>query len=122
MKKILTLLFVTAIVLSLSSCATHSGLTSNVNSSTTNVVLEKNNYKIIQKVKGTASGTSVFGIGGSFRPLIERARTEMLENAGLIGTARAVINETVEVNNKSYAGIVNMKTVSVSAYVVEFKE
>jgi hypothetical protein len=74
-------------------------------------------------VKGAASGTTVFGIiGGSFRPLIDRARTEMLENAGLVGSSRAVINETVEVNNRSFIGIVTTKNVTVSAYVIEFTE
>ena len=107
---------------SFSSCAVHSGLTHNVNNHTTNVVLEKNNYKIIQKVKGTASGTTVLAIGGSFKPLIEKARAEMLESAGLIGTSRAVINETVEINNKNYVGVVNVKTITVSAYVIEFTE
>jgi len=122
MKKLLSVIFVIALLFSFSSCATHSGLTNNLNNSTTNVVLGKNNYKIIQKVKGTANGTSVFGIGGSFKPLIETARSNMLKNAGLIGTSRAVINETVEINNKSYVGIVNVKTVTVSAYVLEFTE
>jgi hypothetical protein len=122
MKKILSVIFVITIVCSLSSCAIHSGLTSNMNNHTTNVVLQKNNYKIIQKVKGTATSTSVFGIGGSFRPLIEKARTKMLESAGLIGTTRAVISETVETNNKNYVGIVNQKTVTISAYVIEFTE
>ena len=122
MRKFFSVLLVVSILFSFSSCAIHSGLTNNVNNHTTNVVLTKNNYKIIQKVKGTASGTSVFAIGGSFNPLIERARAEMLESAGLIGASRAVINETVEINNKSYVGIVNTKTVTVSAYVIEFTE
>ena len=120
MKRIVYVILTVAIVLSLSSCATHFGLTSNLNNSTTNVILQTNNYKIIKKVKGTASGTSVFGIGGSFKPLIEQARSEMLSSANLIGKPRAVINETVEINNKSYVGIVNVHTVTVSAYVVEF--
>jgi hypothetical protein len=108
-------------LLGFSGCAFHSGLTSNLNQNTTQVVLSTNNYKIIAKVKGTASGISVLGIGGSFKPLIERARAEMLENASIVGSSKAVINETVEVNNKNYAGIVNQKTVTVSAYVIEFK-
>ena len=44
----------------------------------------------------------------------------MLSSANLIGKPRAVINETVEINNKSYVGIVNVHTVTVSAYVIEF--
>jgi len=44
----------------------------------------------------------------------------MLSSANLIGKPRAVINETVEINNKSYVGIVNVHTITVSAYVIEF--
>ena len=86
------------------------------------VVLQDNNYKIIKKVKGEASGMSVFGIfGGSFRPLVEQARSQMLASANLIGKSRAIINETVEVNNKFFL-VVGFKTVTVSAYVIEFTD
>jgi hypothetical protein len=43
----------------------------------------------------------------------------MLESANLIGKSRAVINETVEVNNKFFL-LIGFKTVTVSAYVIEF--
>ena len=121
MKKNVTILTIIAIVFSLSSCAVHTGLTSNVNNSSTNVVLQGNNYKVVQKVKGTASGVAVFGFGGSFSPLVENARSEMLASADLVGRPRAVINEIVEVNNKSFV-VCRIKTVTVSAYVVEFYE
>ena len=122
MRKLSILILVVAIIFSLSSCAIHSGLTGNLNNSTTNVVLQTNNYKIIQKVKGEASGMSVLGIfGGSFRPLVEQARSRMLESANLIGKPRAIINETVEVNNKFFV-VVGFKTVTVSAYVIEFTD
>jgi len=121
MKNFFCVLLVVSMLFSFSSCAIHSGLTSNVNNHTTNVVLEKNNYKIVSKVIGNASGTRVFGIGGSFKPLIERARADMRSNDNLIGTSRAVINETVETNTKFF-GIVTVQTVTVSAYVIEFIE
>jgi hypothetical protein len=85
-------------------------------------VLSKNNFKVVSYVKGTASGTSVFGIGGSFKALIGEARKKMLENANLEGRSRAVINETVEQNYKNYVGVVNQKAVTVSAYIIEFTE
>ncbi|MDL2308634.1 hypothetical protein LJC68_05835 [Bacteroidales bacterium OttesenSCG-928-B11] len=119
MKKKLNVVIVVAIVFLFSSCAVHSGLTNNLNNHTTNVVLQENNYKIIQKVVGEAKGMSVLGFGGSFKPLIEQARNNMLASADLIGKSRAVINETVEVNNKSFV-VVGFKTVTVSAYVIEF--
>ena len=119
MKKILNTLTIIAIVFSMSSCAVHSGLTSNMNNNSTEVVLQGNNYKVIQQVKGSAKGTTVLGFGGSFSPLIDNARSEMLSSADLVGKPRAVINEIVEVNNKSFV-VCRVKTVTVSAYVVEF--
>jgi hypothetical protein len=85
-------------------------------------VLSKGNFKVVARVQGTSSGVSVFGFGGTFKAAIADARKEMLENANLVGTSRAIINETVEVNNESYAGIVNVKRVTVSAYIIEFTE
>ncbi|MCL2289237.1 MAG: hypothetical protein FWC34_00810 [Bacteroidetes bacterium] len=84
------------------------------------MVLQTNNYKIIKKVTGTATGTRVLCLfGGYQRPLVEKARSQMLESANLIGKSRAVINETIEVNNKFFL-VVGFKTVTVSAYVIEF--
>jgi len=119
MKKFLNIITIAAVIFSLSSCAVHSGLTSNTNSSTTKVVLQGDNYKIVQQVQGKASGIVVLGFGGSFNPLIADARSKMLESADLIGKSRAVINETVEVNDKIFV-VCKVKTVTVSAYVVEF--
>jgi len=121
MKRIFKLFFIILVAFSLSSCAIHSGLTNNTNNNVTNVVLQSNNYKIVGKVKGTASGLWVLCFGGSFSPLVDNARSEMLKNADLIGHSRAIIDETVEVNNKFYI-ILGYKTVTVSAYVVEFTD
>ena len=123
MKHILSIFFVITVVFSLSSCfATHSGLTSNMNNNVTNVVLQTNNYKIIQKVQNQASGVSVLGFGGSFQALVANARYKMLQSSDLVGHARAVINETVEVNYKNFVWIVEIKTVTISAYVIEFTD
>jgi hypothetical protein len=121
MKSFVNSFFVTVIVLSLSSCyGTHVGVGTNVNNNTTMVVLKSNNYKVIQKVSGTASGVTFMGVGGAFQALVENARGDMLRTAGLIGSSRAVINETVETNLKYYLGFVHVKTVTVSGYVIEF--
>ncbi|MDR0941000.1 MAG: hypothetical protein LBM68_02110 [Bacteroidales bacterium] len=121
MKRILTIATIAAIACALSSCAIHSGLTTNMNTNATEVVLQGNNYTVVQQVKGTANGVTVLGFGGSFSPLIENARSEMLSSANLVGGSRAVINEIVEVNNKTFV-VFSLKTVTVSAYVVEFTE
>jgi len=125
MKRILNAILIISLAFSLASCALHSGLTSNMNSNVTNVVLQDNNYKIIQKVQGQASATYIFGIpvagvvGGGFKPLIAKARNDMLRNVNLVGYSRAIINETVEVNDKFFL-LFGIKTVTVSAYVIEF--
>jgi hypothetical protein len=92
-----------------------------MNTNATEVVLQGNNYTVVQQVKGSANGVTVLGFGGSFSPLIENARSEMLSSANLVGGSRAVINEIVEVNNKTFV-VFSLKTVTVSAYVVEFTE
>ncbi|MDR2962105.1 MAG: hypothetical protein LBU90_00465 [Bacteroidales bacterium] len=117
--KTLKTLIIAAAALLLASCASHAGLTHNENSNTTRVVLQNNNYTIVQRVQGSANGVSVLGFGGSFKPLVAQARSEMLASADLVGKPRAIINEIVEENYKIYA-IVAVKTVTVSAYVVEF--
>ncbi len=122
MKKIASVVLIVAVMFIAPSCAMHYGLHRNVNNNITNVVLDRKNYKIIQKVKGSSSALSVLGIGGAFTPLVEAARSKMLEKADLIGSSRAVIHETVEVNYKNYVGVVDVKTVTVSAYVIEFTE
>ena len=100
MKK-LFLLFLT--VISISSCAIHSGLTSNLNSHDTQVVLAKKNFKILKKVTGEAQADYVFGFGGFTKQgLIAEAREKMLQDANLIGTSKAVINETVEVRQSFF--------------------
>ena len=115
---------ITVILVAFSSCASHSGLTANLNNHGTQVVLSKANYKVVGHVRGTASsGISVFGIPGPDRPLISEARKKMLDEANFEGNSRAVVNETVEVNNFNYFfRIVQEKVVTVSGYVVEFTE
>ena len=46
----------------------------------------------------------------------------MLENANLIGSSRAIINENVEYKFTTFAGIYSKVSVIVSGYVVEFTE
>lgn len=105
------------------SCSLHDGLTHNLNQNSTNVVLQGNNYTIVQKVRGESQADYFFYLGG-FRKkgLIEEARANMLENANLIGSSKAVINETVETSYTTFCGIYSNVKVTVSGYVVEFKE
>ena len=109
-------------VISFTSCAGHYGLTSNINNHSTEVVLSKKNFKVINSVSGDASVTYIFGIGGlSKKALITEAKAEMLKNANLEGGAKAIINETVEIKGSSFP-FFGRKLVTVSAQVIEFTE
>lgn len=108
------------ILIILNGCALHNGLTTNVNSHQTDVVLSQKNYKIIKYVEGDAKAKYILGIGGlNNKGLIAEARQKMLKNAGLIGKSRAVINETVEVQTKQILIYTEFRYI-VSAYIVEF--
>ena len=123
MRKLLMLLLLVATLFGVSSCQLHSPVTVNLNQNNTNVVLQDNNYKIVQKVRGESQADYFFYLGG-FRKkgLIEEARADMLDNANLIGSSRAVINETVETSVTNFAGIYSKIKVTVSGYVIEFTE
>ena len=122
MRKSLFLVLV-VIMFGMTSCSLHDGLTHNLNQNSTNVVLQDNNYTIVQKVRGESQADYFFYFGG-FRKkgLIEEARADMLENANLIGSSKAVINETVETSYTTFCGIYSNVKVTGSGYVVEFKE
>jgi hypothetical protein len=107
----------------LSSCmGIHNALSSNENVNTTEVVLSRKNYKIVERIEGSASTYSVFGIGNhGWKTLVANARREMLLKTNLIGTSRAIINENIEINHRMIF-MVSIKTVNVSAYVIEFTE
>ena len=123
MRKLLMLFVLVATLFGVSSCQLHSPVAANLYQNNTNVVLQDNNYKIIQKVRGEAQADYFFYFGG-FRKkgLIEEARAEMLESANLVGSSKAVINETVETSLTTIAGIYTNVKVTVSGYVIEFTE
>ena len=103
----------------LASCGVSSGLTGNLNNHTTQVVLSKNNFKVVEHVTGEATNSYFLFFGGSKKALIEEARARMLKNANLLGTSRAVINETVEEHTLTFV-IGTIYTITVSADVIEF--
>ncbi|PKG52345.1 hypothetical protein CXF54_04550 [Olleya sp. 1-3] len=120
MQKMTFLLLV--MTLFLSSCATHYGLPKNYNQNTTEVVLTKKNFKVVQIVKGEAQATYIFGIGGLAKNgLIAEAKAKMLKSAGMEGAARTVVNEIVEVKTSGFL-FVNKYKVIVSGQIVEFTE
>ena len=114
----LFLMMTVAVVVS--SCGFHPPSTANLNQHQTIVELGEKNFKVVAYVKGEAKATYILGFGGLRKKyMIERAKTEMLKNADLVGTSRAIINETVEYHIRNFVFVQQVK-ICVSAHVVEF--
>lgn len=122
MKRVYLLVPFFVFTLLFSSCGFHNGLTSNFNNHNTEVVLSEANYTIVDSVMGSAKASYILGLGGvSKKSLIAEAKAEMLRNANLVGSSKAIINETVEVHT-SIVWFVRTKTITVSAHVIEFNQ
>ncbi len=123
-KKSLRLLlpaFVAALLL-LPGCAVHNGLYNNVNQVVTSVELGEANYEVVAYVTGYAEARYIFGVGGNKkRTLVEAAKSEMYEKAGLLGSPKAVINQTVE-TRFSFFPFFQKVEVTVSGHVIEFTD
>lgn len=120
MKKIL-LLIGTAGVMLLGSCGMNSALILNHNQNTTQVHLGSNNYKIVEKVTGSAEVEYILMIGGlDKRQLFENAYSNMVSKANLINSSRALINVLTEEHIGGVPPFYYKRTVTVSGYVVEF--
>lgn len=105
------------------SCGLGTNLTSNQNSLQTNVVLQKNNYKVVKTITGEATATYIFGIGGlSARALRDNATATMIKNAKLDGKAQAVINTQVSVKTATITPLYMKKIATAQAQVIEFTE
>jgi len=108
-------------VILLAGCGVSSGLMNqySVNGANSNVVLQKDNFKVLGTVSGEASDSYLFFIGGKTKNLIAIAKKNMIENAGLVGTSKAIINITLEEHNK-FAFVYIKKTITVHGTVIEF--
>jgi len=110
-------------VLIISSCGTfHSGKVLNLNNNQTQVELNKKNFKVVGKTSGSATASYILGIGISKKALIENAKSAMYDNAGLVGTSRAIINISIEKKIQLAYIFYTKTTIVVSGYVVEFTE
>lgn len=120
MKKILFTFLIASLFLT--SCATHTGIPKNYIQNSTEVVLTKNNFKVIEIVKGEAEASYFLGLGGLARNgLVAEAKADMLSTANLEGTSRTVINEVVEVKTSGVFLFTKYKII-VSGQVIEFTE
>ena len=106
-----------------SGCGISSGLHNqlSVQGANTNVVLQKNNFKVLGTVSGTSDATYVLGVGLNKNTLIAQAKQQMLDNAKLEGASKAVINVTVE-EHVTFILVYVKRIVKVHGTVIEFTE
>jgi hypothetical protein len=119
--KILIVFFMTSILMT--SCGIHSAMFANINNNVTHVELSKKNFEVVEKVSGKSTATYVLGIGGlSNKALIENAKSDMLKYVDFLGYSRALINVTTESHISIVYPFFFRRTITVSGYIVEFKE
>ena len=120
MRKTLHILTVCCGFLLLTSCF---GVSKMDTTTYTDVVLSKNNYKIIGPVKGYYNTYYIFGLGGlSSNALKDNAANDMFNNAKL-KDGQAVIN----INYSSsiayhFFGVLIEKSVEANGTIIEFTE
>ena len=121
MKKLfLTLLAFTPMVL-LSSCGINYAIVLNHNQNSTQVNLASNNFKVVERVSGSASVDYIFLISGmNKKQLYDHAYGAMLEKANLVNSSKAIINITTEEHLGGVPPFYLVRTVTVSANVIEF--
>jgi hypothetical protein len=122
MKKSVITLIAVAILISFSSCGVNYAWMLNTNNNTTQVSLTRNNFRFVEKVKGSADVSYVFVFGGSKKKqLYNNAYANMLEKANLSGS-KALVNIVTEEHVGGVPPFYYTRTVTVSASVIEFNE
>ena len=116
------ILFLVAILF-LSGCGINSGLVNqySVNGANSNVVLQKKNFKVLETVSGESSDSYLFFIGGHKQNLVAKAKQNMIDNARLYGTSKAIINVTIE-EHAVFKFVYIERIITVHGTVIEFLE
>ena len=87
----------------------------------TNVELSKNNFKVIGTVKGSASNWWIFLIfGGMKKNIVGQAYQNMLTEAKLEGSSKAVINITYDWHKMFVLIFFGKNSVTAHGTVIEF--
>jgi hypothetical protein len=120
MKKVKYLSVITTALL-FSSCGVNSALILNQNQNSTQVHLSSNNYRIVDKVTGSAEVAYILLIGGADKSqLYENAYTEMANKANLLNSSKALINIVTEEHIGGLPPFYYKRTITISANVIEF--
>lgn len=121
--RIFILMAIIAGGLLVSSCGISYENIKSTNQWMTEVRLDNGNFKVVKQIKGEATATYIFGIGGlSKKALTESAISDMLDKADLQGS-QAIVNTTYYVNTINIVTPIYFKrTAYATAYVVEFTD
>ena len=120
------LIFYASILLSallFTSCGVNTAALLNTNQNVTQVNLSSNNFKIIDRVRGSSEVKYVLLINGiSHKQLYANAYADMLEKANLVSGSKAIINVVTEEHFGGVPPFFIVRTVTVSANVIEFQK
>lgn len=120
MKTLFIALALGAIVI-LSSCGVNYAAIANHNLNNTQVQLSSNNFKVVDKVTGTAYVQYIVFIGGlKKQQLYEKAYSDMLAKANLLNSSKALVNILTEEHYMFITPYYIRRTLTVSANVIEF--
>ncbi len=120
MKKLFSSLTAIAFLAITSSCGVNHALMVNLNQNATQVHLASNNFKVVDKVSGSADVTYILIFGGlNKRQLYQNAYADMVSKTDLTGS-KALVNLVTEEHFGGVPPFYNKRTITVSAHVVEF--
>lgn len=114
-KSVLTILAIALVALGMSSCATHSKI---MNMDNNMVILNSANFEYVKTVKESASATYILGFCGG-NP--EQKAIDKLKATANLQPNQALTNFTVTKSFHSIFGIVNIKTITATADIIQFK-
>lgn len=114
-KSLLTILAIVLVALGMSSCATHSKMMDMDNNM---VILNSANFEYVKTVKESASATYVLGFCGG-NP--EQKAIDNLKATANLQPNQALTNLTITKSNRSIFGVVNIKTITATADIIQFK-
>ena len=121
MKNLLPLVTILFLFMLFSSCGVNYALIENQNQNSTQVHLTSDNFKVVDRVTGNAEVEYVLFFGGlNKKQLYENAYADMVNNANLLSSSKALVNIVTEEQIGGFPPFYYKRTITVSAHVVEF--
>lgn len=121
MKTITISFLAIALSMLLNSCGVSGAFVHNHNQNVTQVHLGQKNFKVVEKITGSADVSYVFFIGGlKKKQLYANAYSNMVNSANLVSGSKAIINVVTEEHVGGVPPFYFKRTITVSAHVVEF--